>query len=148
VVIGNGNVAATSSHPRAPLPTARADRHRRPRPRGAAREQCPRGRRARPPRSRPGAFTERRAARGSAPRRRRQHVDPADAELDAVSREWLAAEGTFTARKNVELLQAFAAAPPDAGAARRIDLRFLCSPVEIRARPRRGVDVRRNAIVP
>jgi ferredoxin/flavodoxin---NADP+ reductase len=76
------------------------------------------------------------------------HVDPADAELDAVSREWLAAEGTFTARKNVELLQAFAARAPDAGAARRIDLRFLCSPVEIRGDGRvEAVDVRRNAIV-
>jgi len=76
------------------------------------------------------------------------HVDPADAELDAVSREWLAADGTFTARKNVELLQAFAAREPDAGAARRIDLRFLCSPVEIRGEGRvEAVDVRRNAIV-
>jgi ferredoxin/flavodoxin---NADP+ reductase len=76
------------------------------------------------------------------------HVDPADAELDDISREWLAAEGTFTARKNVELLQAFAAREPDAGAARRIDLRFLCSPVEIRGEGRvEAVDVRRNAIV-
>ena len=33
------------------------------------------------------------------------HVDPADAELDPVSAQWLAEEGTFTARKNVELLR-------------------------------------------
>ena len=31
-------------------------------------------------------------------------VDPADATLDPLSREWLAEQGTFTARKNVQLL--------------------------------------------
>ena len=35
-------------------------------------------------------------------------VDPAAVELDPVSEEWLAEEGTFTARKNVELLREFA----------------------------------------
>jgi len=74
-------------------------------------------------------------------------VDPADVELDPISREWLAAEGTFTARKNVELLREFAARPAPAGARRRIELRFLRSPVEIRGPGRvEAVDVRRNEI--
>ena len=42
-------------------------------------------------------------------------VDPAEVELDPVSREWLDEEGTFTARKNVELLREFLA-PLDANA--------------------------------
>jgi ferredoxin--NADP+ reductase len=75
-------------------------------------------------------------------------VDPADVELDLVSRQWLADEGTFTARKNVQLLREFAARPARAGARRRIDLRFLSSPVEIRGSGRvEAIDVRRNEIV-
>jgi ferredoxin--NADP+ reductase len=75
-------------------------------------------------------------------------VDPADVELDPVSRQWLAEEGTFTARKNVELLREFAARPPRPDARRRIELRFLRSPVEIRgAGGVEAVDVRRNEIV-
>ncbi|MFL5911410.1 MAG: FAD-dependent oxidoreductase [Gaiellaceae bacterium] len=74
-------------------------------------------------------------------------VDAQDVELDPVSREWLDEEGTFTARKNVELLREFARRP--AGEARRrIVLRFLSSPVEIRGSDRvEAVDVRRNEIV-
>ena len=70
-----------------------------------------------------------------------------DVELDPISREWLDEEGTFTARKNVELLREFARRP--AGEARRrIVLRFLGSPVEIRGSGRvEAVDVRRNEIV-
>src|SRR3712207_7046969 len=45
----------------------------------------------------------------------------------------LGQEGTFTARKNVELLRGFAASPSGAGASRRIELRFRVSPVEIRS---------------
>ena len=57
-------------------------------------------------------------------------------------------EGSFTARKNVELLRRFAAMPPDPGARRRIVLRFLRSPVEIRGAGRvEAVDVGRNQIV-
>jgi ferredoxin/flavodoxin---NADP+ reductase len=75
-------------------------------------------------------------------------VDSADVELDAVSREWLAEEGTFTARKNVELLRDFAARPALTEARRRIELRFLCSPVEIRGTATvESIDVRRNEIV-
>src|SRR5947209_11303945 len=37
-------------------------------------------------------------------------VDPQEIELDLISRSWLEREGTFTARKNVELLGEFATA--------------------------------------
>jgi ferredoxin/flavodoxin---NADP+ reductase len=65
-----------------------------------------------------------------------------------VSRRWLADEGTFTARKNVELLREFAARPVRPDARRRIELRFLRSPVEIRGSGRvQAIDIRRNEIV-
>jgi ferredoxin--NADP+ reductase len=75
-------------------------------------------------------------------------VEPADVELDPVSRQWLAEEGTFTARKNVQLLREIAARPVRVDARRRISLRFLRSPVEIRGNDRvEAVDVCRNEIV-
>jgi ferredoxin/flavodoxin---NADP+ reductase len=75
-------------------------------------------------------------------------VAPEDVELDPVSREWLAAEGTFTARKNVELLREFASREPRPDARRRVSLRFLRSPVAIRGTDRvEAIDVRRNEIV-
>jgi ferredoxin--NADP+ reductase len=75
-------------------------------------------------------------------------VDPAEVELDPVSRDWLEQDGTFTARKNVELLREIAGREPDPSAQRRIDLRFLRSPVEIRGDGRvQAVDIRRNEIV-
>jgi ferredoxin--NADP+ reductase len=75
-------------------------------------------------------------------------VDGEDVELDPVSRSWLAEEGTFTARRNVALLQEFAARRAQPGARRQIDLRFLRSPVEIRGTGRvEAVDVSRNEIV-
>ena len=75
-------------------------------------------------------------------------VDPEEIELDELSREWLAEEGTFTARKNVELLRAFAERPPRPDAPRRILLRFLRSPVAIRGTEGvEAVDVRRNRLV-
>ena len=71
-----------------------------------------------------------------------------DVELDPVSRRWLAEQGTFTARKNVELLREFAGRPARPGARRRIVLRFLRSPVAIRGTGRvEAIDVRRNEIV-
>jgi ferredoxin--NADP+ reductase len=74
------------------------------------------------------------------------HVD--ELELDPASRRWLDEEGTFTARKNVELLREFAARPALAGARRRIELRFLRSPAAIRgAGAVEAIDVRRNEIV-
>jgi ferredoxin--NADP+ reductase len=75
-------------------------------------------------------------------------VDPADVELDPVSRQWLDEEGTFTARKNVELLREFAARPERPDVRRRIWLRFLRSPVELRGAGKvEAIDVRRNEIV-
>jgi ferredoxin--NADP+ reductase len=75
-------------------------------------------------------------------------VDPGDVELDPVSRRWLADDGTFTARKNVELLREFAARPARPDARRRVELRFLRSPVEIRGSGRvETIDIRRNEIV-
>jgi ferredoxin/flavodoxin---NADP+ reductase len=75
-------------------------------------------------------------------------VHPEDVELDPVSQAWLAEEGTFTARKNVQLLRAFAARPARPRARRRIVLRFLRSPARIRGREKvEAVDVQRNEIV-
>ena len=75
-------------------------------------------------------------------------VDPDEIALDDVSREWLAEEGTFTARKNVQLLDEFAARPPRPDAGRRIVLRFLRSPAAIRGDGRvEAVDVVRNELV-
>jgi ferredoxin--NADP+ reductase len=74
-------------------------------------------------------------------------VAPEHVELDPVSSQWLDAEGTFTARKNVELLREFAASPPQPDAARSIELRFLTSPVEIVGDGRvEAVTVRSNRI--
>jgi ferredoxin--NADP+ reductase len=75
-------------------------------------------------------------------------VAPEDVELDEVSVEWLREEGTFTARKNVELLREFAARPARPDASRTIELRFLTSPVEIRGEGRvEAVDVGANKLV-
>ena len=76
-------------------------------------------------------------------------VDPEHVELDPLSRRWLDEEGTFTARRNVALLREFAARPaPPPDARRRIELRFLSSPVEIRGEGRvEAIDVGRNEIV-
>jgi ferredoxin/flavodoxin---NADP+ reductase len=75
-------------------------------------------------------------------------VEQDDVELDPVSRRWLAEEGTFTARKNVELLREFAARTARPDARRRVELRFLRSPVEIRGSGRvAAIDVRRNKLV-
>ena len=75
-------------------------------------------------------------------------VDPEEVELDPLSQRWLDEEGTFTARKNVELLREFAKRKRSAGARRRIVLRFLRSPVEIRGSDRvESIDVRRNELV-
>ena len=68
-------------------------------------------------------------------------VDPAEVELDPVSAAWLAEEGTFTARKNVELLREFAARAARrrsaAGAPDRAALPALAGRAP-RRRPRRG----------
>ncbi len=96
------------------------------------------------------------AAFTSAELRELGHLDGVDLdvdefELDPVSQQWLADNGTFTARTNVALLREFAARPaPAAGAGRRrIALRFLVSPVAIRGADGavEAIDVRRNEIV-
>jgi ferredoxin/flavodoxin---NADP+ reductase len=75
-------------------------------------------------------------------------VDPADVDLDPVSYRWLAEEGKFTARKNLELLREFAARPSRPDVPRRIEVRFLRSPVGIRGAGRvEAIDIRRNEIV-
>jgi ferredoxin--NADP+ reductase len=74
-------------------------------------------------------------------------VDPADAELDAVSAQWLEEEGTFTARRNVERIRAYAQAPRDPDARRTIELRFLRSPVAIKGTDRvEAIEVVRNEL--
>jgi ferredoxin--NADP+ reductase len=71
-----------------------------------------------------------------------------EAVLDPLSERWLAEQGTFTARTNVALLSEFAERDPQPDARRRIVLRFLRSPVEIRGGGRvQAIDVRRNEIV-
>jgi ferredoxin/flavodoxin---NADP+ reductase len=95
------------------------------------------------------------AAFTSAELRELGHIDGVDVRVDAdavdldpVSRRWLAEEGTFTARKNVQLLREFAARPDRVDARRRIELRFLRTPVAIRGAARvEAVDVVRNEIV-
>jgi ferredoxin/flavodoxin---NADP+ reductase len=75
-------------------------------------------------------------------------VDPAEAVLDPLSEEWLAQQGTFTARKNIELVREFADRAPQPDARRRIVLRFLQSPVEIRGDGKvEAVDIRPNELV-
>jgi len=92
------------------------------------------------------------AAFTSAELRELGHMDGVDIrvdafELDPVSEQWLDDEGTFTARKNVQLLREFAAREPG-NAPRRIDLRFLRSPVAIRGTDRvEAIEVGRNEIV-
>jgi ferredoxin--NADP+ reductase len=75
-------------------------------------------------------------------------VDPGEIELDPQSRQWLEQEGTFTARRNVELLREFAARPARADARRRIVLRFLRSPLRIRGTGAvEAIDIGRNEIM-
>ncbi|HEY1358136.1 MAG TPA: FAD-dependent oxidoreductase [Thermoleophilaceae bacterium] len=75
-------------------------------------------------------------------------VDPNEIELDTLSKAWLDEDGTFTARKNVELLRGFAARDEAPDPRSRIVLRFLRSPVEIRGEGTvEAIDIRRNEIV-
>jgi ferredoxin--NADP+ reductase len=75
-------------------------------------------------------------------------VEPTEVGLDPVSSTWLAGEGTFTARKNVQLLQEFAKSARQTAARRRIELRFLRSPVSIQGSDRvEALEVCRNRIV-
>ena len=58
------------------------------------------------------------------------YVEAQDCDLDPLSSEWLEAEASSTARKNVEILRDYSAREP-VGRDRKIVLRFLVSPVEI-----------------
>src|SRR3954447_9845376 len=57
-------------------------------------------------------------------------IDPADMELDEFSANWLETEGDPTNRRNVELMREYAQREPH-GHERKVELRFLRSPVEI-----------------
>jgi ferredoxin--NADP+ reductase len=58
-------------------------------------------------------------------------VDPAEVELDALSREFLESDDAdITTRKNVEIFTEFSQRQPE-GKSRRVALRFLRSPVEL-----------------
>ena len=73
-------------------------------------------------------------------------VDPRDCELDEHSAESLETEGTMTARKNVEILTGYSTTER-LDSQRRIDLRFLVSPVEILGEDRvEGVRIVRNEL--
>jgi ferredoxin--NADP+ reductase len=76
-------------------------------------------------------------------------VDPADAELDPLSRAFVDSEdASMTVRKNVEIISGYAAREPT-GKPRRIVLRFLVSPVEILGEDRvEGIRICHNELVP
>ncbi len=75
-------------------------------------------------------------------------IDAADLELDAISQQWLAEQGSFTARTNMALLREFAARPPRSDARTAIELRFLTSPLRIHGSGRvEAVEVGANEIV-
>lgn len=75
-------------------------------------------------------------------------VDPAEIELDPASRAWIESDDADkTARVNVEILEQFAQRAPQ-GKPRRINLRFLASPVEIRGGERvESIVIGRNELV-
>ena len=76
-------------------------------------------------------------------------VDPADMELDAFSANWLETEGDPTNKRNVDLMREYAQREPH-GHERRVELRFLRSPVEILGEgedgPVTGVRIVKNQI--
>jgi NADPH-dependent glutamate synthase beta subunit-like oxidoreductase len=74
-------------------------------------------------------------------------VDPADLELDPVSRAWVEMEAPKRVRDNVSILREYAARAPTRS--RRLVLRFLYSPVAIEGDQRvRAVKLCRNELVP
>jgi len=75
-------------------------------------------------------------------------IDPADCELDDVSRAYIDSdEADMTTRKNVDIFTEFSRREPE-GKRRRIVLRFLCSPVEIKGDGRvESIVVGRNELV-
>jgi ferredoxin/flavodoxin---NADP+ reductase len=75
-------------------------------------------------------------------------VDPADVELDPDSRAWIESDAADkTARVNVEIVEQYSKRNPE-GKPKKIRLRFLASPVEIRGGERvESIVVGRNELV-
>jgi len=75
-------------------------------------------------------------------------VDPADVELDPDSRAWLESDSADkTTRVNVEIVDGYSKKAP-AGKPKKIRLRFLASPVEIRGGERvESIVIGRNELV-
>jgi ferredoxin/flavodoxin---NADP+ reductase len=75
-------------------------------------------------------------------------VDPADVELDPLSKAFIASDAAHTTqKKNVDILSRYAAREP-LGKRRRLVLRFLVSPVEILGSDRvEGIRIVRNELV-
>ena len=75
-------------------------------------------------------------------------IEPAECELDPLSRAYLESdEADITARKNVDIFTEFSHREPE-GKRRRIVLRFLCSPVEIKGDGRvESIIIGRNELV-
>ena len=106
---------------------ARAHGRGRPRTRGAAREPDRAGRRARPAGSRPGGVHELRAARARAHGGRRGRGAVRRGRARRGVARVAGEEGTFTARKNVQVLQEFAGRPAESLGGRRISC-ASCAP--------------------
>ncbi len=75
-------------------------------------------------------------------------VDPADVELDELSRAFLESDqADITVRRNVEIVTEYAARAP-AGKPKRLMLRFLASPIEILGNDKvQAVEIARNELV-
>jgi ferredoxin--NADP+ reductase len=75
-------------------------------------------------------------------------IDPSEVELDDVSRAYLESDDAdVTARKNVEIFTEFSQRAPE-GKRKRVVLRFLCSPVEIKGGDRvESLVIGRNRLV-
>ncbi|WP_228430712.1 FAD-dependent oxidoreductase [Baekduia soli] len=131
VVIGNGNVAIDVArmlvlHPDELSPTDTADHAIEVLAQSQVSEVVLLGRRG-PAQA---AFTNPELRELADLQRAGVQVDVTDMELDEHSARWLETEADITARKNVEILAAYAQEGPKE-ATHRIVLRFLRSPVEI-----------------
>ncbi len=75
-------------------------------------------------------------------------IDPAEVELDPLSRAYIESdEADMTSRKNVDIFTDFSTRQPE-GKRRRIVLRFLCSPLELKGDGRvESIVIGRNELV-
>ncbi|MCW3004994.1 MAG: oxidoreductase [Conexibacter sp.] len=152
VVIGNGNVAIDVArmlvlHPEELAPTDTADHAIEVLSNAQVQEVVLLGRRG-PAQA---AFTNPELRELADLQRAGVEVDATDLQLDEHSARWLEDEADITARKNVEILRAYAEQGPKE-ASHRVILRFLRSPVEILGDgedgPVTGVRVVKNRIEP